>query len=106
MLKKTVVIFAAASFLAGALPTQTVQARDYYDDYYDDDDLWDMMNPSWWYDEMFEDDDDDWRYYRRHRYNPYWGGPYWGGPYGMRPPVIVIPQPETKSQNHETRPPE
>ena len=108
MLKRTVVILAAAAFLWVAVPTQTAQARGYYDYYDDDDEFWDLMNPGWWYDEMF-DDDDDWRYYRHHPYNPYWGGPYgwgspygWGGPYGGRPPVIVIEQ-QPDPQNPETR---
>ena len=66
MLKKTVLIIAAAALSGGALPTQTSLAGD---------DIWDMMNPSWWYDEMFDDDDDKWwRRYRYHPYNPYWGG--------------------------------
>ena len=40
MLKRTVVIFAAAAFFWGAVPTQSALARDYYDD----DDIWDLMN--------------------------------------------------------------
>jgi hypothetical protein len=104
MLKRTVCIFAAVAFLGAAVPTQTAQARDYY--YEDDDDFWDMMDPSWWADEFFGDDDDDWWRYRHHRYSPFWGGPYWGSPYGMRPPVIVIQQPENNPQDSGTRPPE
>ena len=97
MLKKTVVIFAAAAFFGGAVPTQTAQARDYYGD----DDIWDLMNPSWWADEFF-DDDDDWRYYRQRLHSPYWGPPY-----DQHPQVIVIqPEPETKNQNPEIRVPE
>ena len=97
MLKKTVVIFTAAAFFGGAVPTQTAQARDYYGD----DDIWDLMDPSWWADEFF-DDDDEWRYYR---YPPY--SPYWGPHYGQKPRVIVImPESETKNQNPETRVPE
>ena len=96
-------IFAAVAFLGGTVPTQTAQARDYYDD----DDIWDLMNPAWWAEEMFDDDDDDWWYYRQHLYNPYWGGPYWGGPYRRHPQVIVIqPESETTEQNPETRLPE
>ena len=98
MLKRTVVIFAAAAFFGGTVPTQFAQARDYYND---DDDIWDLMDPSWWADEIFDNNDDDWRYYRRYRYNPYWGGPY-----GWRPPVIVIQQPEAKKEHPEIRPPE
>ena len=79
MLKKTVVIFAAAAFFGGAVSTQTAQARDYY-----------------------YDDDDDWRYYQHRQYSPHWGPPY-----VQHPQVIVIqPEPETKSQNPETRVPE
>ena len=48
MLKRIVVIFTAAAFFGGALPTQIARA----------DDIWDLMDPSWWYDEMFDDDDD------------------------------------------------
>ena len=93
MLKRTVVIFAAAAFFGGAVPTQTAQAGD---------DIWDLMNPSWWADEMFDDDDDDWRYYRHRLYNPYWGAPY-----SQYPQVIVIqPEPETKNQNPDIRVPE
>ena len=91
MLMKSVVIFVAAAFFGGAVPTQTAQARDYYGD----DDIWDLMNPSWWADEFF-DDDDDWRYYRHHPYNPYWGPPY-----GQHRRVIVI-MPETESKNQCT----
>jgi hypothetical protein len=98
MLKRTVVIVAAATLFWGTIPTQTVQARDYYDD---DDDIWDLMNPSWWADEIFDNnDDDDWRHYQHYRYSPYWGGPY-----VLYPRVIVI-QPETTEQNPETRLPE
>jgi hypothetical protein len=97
MLKRTVIIFAAAAFFGEAVPTQTAQARDYYDD----DDIWDLMNPSWWADEFF-DDDDDWRYYRRHPYSPYWGPPH-----VQRPRVIVIqPGSEANNQNPEIRVPE
>ncbi len=95
MLKRTVVIFAAAAFFGGAVPTQTAQAED---------DIWDLMDPSWWADEVFDNnyDDDDWWYYRHHRYSPYWGGPY-----GLRRPLIVIQQqPETKQQNPEIKLPE
>jgi hypothetical protein len=98
MPKRTVVVFAAAAFIGGALPTQTAQARD------NDDDIWDLMDPSWWADEIFDDDDDDddWWYYQQYRYSPYWGGPY-----SQYPRVIVIlPQPETTDQNPETRLPE
>jgi hypothetical protein len=99
MLKKTVVIFAAAAFFGGAVPTQTAQARDYYND---DDEVWDLMNPAWWAEEMFDDDDDDWRRYRHYRHSPYWGAPY-----RQHPQVIVIqPGPETTVQNPETRPPQ
>jgi hypothetical protein len=91
MLKRTVVILAAAAFFWGTVPTQTAQARD---------DIWDLMNPSWWADKMF-DNDDDWRHYRHYAYNPYWGGPY-----AQRPRVIVIQPPETEAQNPDTRPPE
>ncbi|MEN8204533.1 MAG: hypothetical protein ABFS24_00860 [Pseudomonadota bacterium] len=98
MLKKTVVIFAAAAFFGEAVPTQTAQARDYYDD----DEIWDLMNPSWWADEFFDDDDDDWRYYQHRPYNPYWGPPY-----AQHPRIIVIqPEPETKNQPPEIRVPE
>jgi len=90
-------IFAAAVFCWGTVPTQTAQARDYYDD---DDDIWDLMDPSWWADEFFDDDDDDWRYYRHHPYNPYWGGPY------VQHPRIIVIQPETEPQNPGTRLPE
>ena len=91
MLKRTVVILAAAAFFWGAAPTQTAQARD---------DMWDLMNPSWWADKLFDDDHDD--YYRYHRYNPYWGAPY-----AQRPRVVVVlQQPDTNAQNPETRPPE
>jgi len=94
MLKTTVVIFAAAAFFGGAIPTQIAQAGD---------DIWDLMDPSWWADEVFDnDDDDDWWYYQQYRYNPYWGAPY-----GRRPQVIVIQQePETVPQIPETRLPE
>jgi len=96
-----VVIFAAAAFFGGAVPTQTAQARDYYDDY-DDDEIWDLMNPAWWADEMFDDDDDDWRRYRHYRHSPYWGVPN-----RRHPQVIVIqPEPETTVQTPETRPPQ
>ena len=95
MIKRTVVIVAAAAFFWGTVPTQTAQA---------DDDIWDLMNPSWWADEIFDDDDDDddWWYYRYHPYSPYWGGPI-----GQHPRLIVI-QPETESteQNPETRLPQ
>ena len=98
MLKRTVVIVAAAAFLGGTVPIQTAQARDYYDD----DDIWDLMNPAWWAEEMFDDDDDDWWRYRHYRYSPYWGTSY-----RRRPQVIVIqPEPETTEQNPETRLPE
>ena len=98
MQKTIMVIFVAATLFGGTVPTQTAQARDYYDD---DDDIWDMMDPSWWADEFFDDDDDDdWWYYRYHPYSPYWGGPY-----RQHPQVIVI-QPETTPQNPETRLPE
>jgi len=94
MLKRTVVIFAAAAFFGGAVPTQTAQAGD---------DIWDLMNPSWWADEVFDNNnDDDWRYYRRHHYTPYWGGP--GG--GNRPLYVIVRQPETKKQYPEIKPPE
>lgn len=97
MLKKTVLIIAAAALSGGALPTQTSLAGD---------DIWDMMNPSWWYDEMFDDDDDKWwRRYRYHPYNPYWGGPYGGYPPPYEPYVIHI-QPETASQDPEIERPE
>jgi hypothetical protein len=93
MLKRTVVILAAAAFFWGTVPTQTAQAGD---------DMWDLMDPSWWADKMFDDDHDDWLYYRHHRYSPYWGASY-----GQRPRVIVVlQQPETKAQNPETRLPE
>ena len=94
MLKRTVVIFAAAAFFGGSVPTQTAQAGD---------DIWDLMDPSWWADEVFDDDDDDdWWYYQHHRYSPYWGGPY-----GRSPQVIVIQQePETAQPYLETRLPE
>jgi hypothetical protein len=93
MLKRTVVILAAAAFFWGTVPTQTAQAGD---------DMWDLMDPSWWADKMFDDDHDDWLYYRHHRYSPYWGAAY-----GQRPRVVVVlQQPETKAQNPETRPPE
>ena len=93
MLKRTVVIFAAAAFFGGAVPTQTAQAGD---------DIWDLMNPSWWADEVFDNNDDDWRYYRRHHYNPYWGPPY-----AQHPRVIVIqPEPKTKPQYPEIDLPE
>ena len=55
MLKRTVIIIAATAFFGGTVPTQTAQARDYYDD---DDDIWDMMDPSWWADEIFGNDDE------------------------------------------------
>jgi len=95
MLKRTMVILAAAAFFGGAAPTQTAQAGD---------DIWDLMNPSWWADELFDSDDDyeDSWYYRHYRYTPYWGGYY-----GRYPRVIVIQQqPETKKQNPEIEPPE
>jgi hypothetical protein len=96
MLKRTVVIIAAAAFYGGAVPTQTAQARDY-----NDDDIWDLMDPSWWADEFF-DDDDDWRYYQHRPYSPYWGPPY-----AQHPRVIVIqPEPETKPQYPEIDLPE
>jgi len=98
MLKKTVIIFAAAALFEGAVPNQTAQASDYYGD---DDDIWDLMNPSWWADEFF-DDNDDWRYNQHRLYSPYWPPPY-----GQHPQVIVIqPEPETKIQNPEIRVPE
>lgn len=93
MLNRTVVIFAAAAFIGGAVPTQIAQA---------DDDIWDLMDPSWWANEIFDDDDDDdWWY---HRYTPY--SPYWGGAYVQHPRLIVIQQQETEQQNPETRLPE
>jgi len=94
MLKRTVVILAAAAFIGGTVPTQTAQA---------DDDIWDLMDPSWWADQIFDDDDDDddWWYYEHYRYSPYWGAPY-----ARRPQVIVIQQQETEPQNPETRLPE
>ena len=88
MIKKSVVIFAVAAFLGGAVPAQIAQAGD---------DIWDLMNPAWWADEMF-DDDDDWRYYRRHHYAPYWGGPY-GRP---GPMYVIVQQPDTNQQYPET----
>ena len=91
MLKRTVVILAAAGFFWGTVPTQTAQAGD---------DMWDLMDPSWWADKIFDDDDDDWWYYRNYRYSPYWGAPY-----AQHPRVIVIQPPETVAQNPETRPP-
>jgi hypothetical protein len=93
MLKRTVVIFAAAAFFGGAVPTQTAQAGD---------DIWDLMNPSWWADEMFDDNDDDWRYYRRHHYAPYWGGPYGGS----RPLYVIVRQPDNNIQYPEIDLPE
>jgi hypothetical protein len=93
MLKRTVVIFAAAAFFGGAVPTQTAQAGD---------DIWDLMNPSWWADEVFDNNDDDWRYYRRHYYNPYWGGHYGGN----RPQYVIVLQSETKEQYPEIDLPE
>jgi len=93
MLKRTVVILAAAAFFWGIVPTQTAQAGD---------DMWDLMNPSWWADKMFDDDHDDGLYHRYHRYSPYWGAPYGQGPRV----IVVLQQPETKAQNPETRPPE
>jgi hypothetical protein len=93
MLKRTVVILAAAAFFWGTVLTQTAQARD---------DVWDLMNPSWWADKVFDNDHDDWRHYRYHPYSPYWGNPY-----GQQPRVIVVlQQPDTMAQNPETRPPE
>jgi hypothetical protein len=93
MLKRTVVILAAAAFFWGTVPTQTAQARD---------DMWDLMDPSWWADKIFDDDDDDWLYYRHPPFRTYWGGPY-----ARRPQVIVIQQqPDTKEQNPATRLPE
>jgi hypothetical protein len=94
MLKRTVVIFAAAAFFWGAVPTQIAQARD---------DMWDLMNPSWWADKIFDNDhDDDWYYYRHRAY-----GPYWGGPYVRRPQLIVIQQqPDTQAQKPKTELPE
>jgi len=93
MLKRTVVIFAAAAFFGGAVPTQTAQAED---------DIWDLMDPSWWADEIFDNNDDDWWYYRRHHYSPYGGGPYgWS-----RPLYVIVRQPETKKQYPEIDPPE
>jgi len=93
MLKRTVVILAAAAFFWGTVPTQTARAGD---------DMWDLMDPSWWADKVFDDDHDDWRYSRYPHYNPYWGAPY-----GQRPRVIVVlQQPDTKAQNPETRLPE
>jgi hypothetical protein len=77
MLKRTVVIFTAAAFIGGAVPTQIVQA---------DDDIWDLMDPSRWADEIFDNnDDDDWWYYRHHAYSPYWRGPY-----VQHPRLIVV----------------
>ena len=93
MLKRTVVIFAAAAFFGGAVPTQTAQAGD---------DIWDLMNPSWWADEMFDDNDDDWRYYRRHHYAPYWGSPYGGS----RPLYVIVRQPDNNIQYPEIDLPE
>ena len=94
MLKRTVVIFAAAAFFGGGVPTQTAQAGD---------DIWDLMDPSWWADEIFDDnDDDDWWYYQRHHYNRYWAGHY--GRYSPRY-VIVLP-PQKKKQYPELGPPE
>jgi len=93
MLKRTVVIFAAAAFFGGAVPTQTAQAGD---------DIWDLMNPSWWADEVFDNNDDEWRYYRRHHYNPNWGGHYGGN----RPQYIIVLQSETKEQYPEIDLPE
>jgi hypothetical protein len=93
MLARTVVIFAAAAFIGGAVPTQIAQA---------DDDIWDLMDPSWWADKIFDNDhDDDWWYYRYHPYTPYGGGPY-----VQHPRLIVIQQSETEQQNPETRLPE
>jgi len=93
MLKRTVVIFAAAAFFGGAVPTQTAQAGD---------DIWDLMNPSWWADEVFDNNDDDWRYYRRHYYNPYWGAHYGGN----RPQYVIVLPSETKEQYPEIDLPE
>lgn len=94
MLKRTVIIFAAAAFLGGTAPTQTVRAGD---------DIWDLMDPSWWYDEMFDDDDDDdWRRYRNPLYNPYWGGPYYWRP----PPYVIHIQTDTEPQAPEVEPPD
>jgi hypothetical protein len=93
MLKRTVVIFAAAAFFGGAVPTQTAQAGD---------DIWDLMNPSWWADEVFDNNDDDWRYYRRHHYNPYWGAHYGG----YRPQYVIVLPSETKEQYPEIDLPE
>jgi hypothetical protein len=93
MLKRTVVIFAAAAFFGGAVPTQTAQAGD---------DIWDLMDPSWWADEMFDNNDDDWWYYRRHHYSPYWGSPYGQS----RPLYVIVRQPETKKQYSEIDLPE
>jgi hypothetical protein len=93
MLKRTVVILAAAAFFWGTAPTQTARAGD---------DIWDLMNPSWWADKIFDDDHDDWGHYR---YRPY--SPYWNRPYVQRPQLIVIQQqPDTKEQNPETSLPE
>ena len=94
MLKKSVVIFAAAAFLGGAMPTQTAQAED---------DIWDLMDPSWWYDEFFDDDDDKW--WRRYRYNPHWGGPYGWYPPPQEPLVIHI-KPDTANQDTDIDRPE
>ena len=96
MLKRTVVIFAAAAFFGGAVLTQTAQAGD---------DIWDLMDPSWWYDEIFDDDDDKWWRYRHHRYNPYWGSPYGWYPPPHEPLVIHI-QSETTNEIPETELPE
>jgi hypothetical protein len=93
MLKRTVVICAAAAFFGAAVPTQTAQAGD---------DIWDLMDPSWWADEIFDDNDDDWRYYRRHHYSPYWGAPY----VMSRPLYVIVQQPETNKQYPEIHPPE
>jgi hypothetical protein len=94
MPKRTVIIFAAAAFFGVAVPTQTAQAGD---------DMWDMMDPSWWYDEFFDDDNDKW--WRRYRYNPYWGAPYGWYPPPQEPLVIHI-QPEKASQDTEIERPE
>jgi len=93
MLKRTVVIFAAAAFFGGAVPTQTAQAGD---------DIWDLMDPSWWADEMFDNNDDDWWYYRRHHYSPYRGVPYGQS----RPLYVIVQQPEMKKQYSEIDLPE
>jgi hypothetical protein len=94
MLKRTVVVLAAAAFLWGAVPTQTAARTG--------DDIWDLMDPSWWADKIFDNDDNDGLYYRHRAYSPYWGAPY-----AQRPRLIVIQQqPDTEEQNPVTEPPE